>query len=237
MPELEVWEADSFVTVNTSGKTCPMQIDCSHIAALNGLRLKKSLLVKSVGHPEVTPLALCCEFVGNILAQHFGIRTPQPAIVELSPEFVGAMRSHPEVTRNRINLQTGFGVGVEYLRGLAAVERNVVLQLPRELAQAAPIYAFDMLVQNPDRTRERKTNCAWRNGNLLAFDFEMCFSFVLVLFAATEPWQVDPQMARDHLFHPSLRGKVHDWSGFMTDLAALSDGKIEQLFASLRYHG
>jgi len=40
-------------------------------------------------------------------------------------------------------------------------------------------------------------------------------------------------MARDHLFHASLRGKVHDWSEFMTNLTQLSDDKIEQLFASL----
>ena len=116
--------------------------------------------------------------------------------------------THPEVVSNGIKLQSGLGVGVEYLRGLTTVEPSLILQLPRELAQAATIYAFDMLVQNPDRTRKRRTNCAQWHGNLLAFDFELCFSFALLLLGEAEPWKVDDKMAREHLFHPSLRSST-----------------------------
>lgn len=233
LAQLEVWEAEYFVAVNTDGKTCPMQIDCSRRLAPDQPKQKRPYLVKSVGHPEVTEPALLFECVGNILAQHFGIQTPHPALIDLSQEFVAAAAAHPDITRNGINLRAGLGVGVEYLAGLAPIQKDVLLQLPRELSQAAAIYAFDMLVQNPDRTRGRKTNCALRNGNLLAFDFELCFSFTRLLFGAPEPWKVDAQMSREHLFFLSLRRKTLDWSRFIQNLHELSDDKIDQLFASL----
>src|SRR2546428_6403794 len=90
---------------------------------------------------------------------------------------------------------------------------------PAELAQASRVYAFDLLVQNPDR-RPEKPNCAHRGRRFIVYDFEMAFSFLLVIGQKDEPWEAAKHgLGPKHLFHSPLRASETDWEPFLSDLA------------------
>ena len=46
------------------------------------------MVVKALGHPELTEANLFCEVFGNLLARELGIATPAPALVNLSAEVL-----------------------------------------------------------------------------------------------------------------------------------------------------
>ena len=91
------------------------------------------------------------------------------------------------------------------------------------------------MVQNPDRKTDNP-NAAMLNGEVVAFDFEMCFSFVRMLSLpgiSPEAWEVDADMAQKHLFHKGLWAKEQDWGTMLACLNSLNYGTMEQALAEL----
>jgi hypothetical protein len=84
------------------------------------------------------------------------------------------------------------GTEAEEALGTAAERQTMVIKalgLP-EVTEAARIYAYDLITQNPDR-RADNPNCGSYNGRLVAYDFEMAFSFLYAIpGTAGEPWEV-----------------------------------------------
>jgi hypothetical protein len=119
----------------------------------------------------------------------------------------------------------GQAVGVHFLRGLAPVNRILPVKGEAELADAVQIYAFDMLIQNPDR-RGDNPNCGNFRGRLVAYDHEMAFSFLYPIVGGGEPWEV-PSFARRHIFHPPLavaaRNSGVDWQPVRRAIVALGE--------------
>ena len=99
-------------------------------------------------------------------------------------------------------------------------------------AQASTLYAYDLLVTNPDR-RIVKPNCALYNGELLAFDFENSFSFLHALFGP-KPWLVSqllvPLKGPDKpFFQKELKQRGADWTPFMQTLEQMSASRLNEL--------
>lgn len=132
------------------------------------------MIVKAVGLPEITTGKLLNEQFGNLIARELGIHTPAPAVVEIGPEFVAT--SAPYLPRHQSQLQPGLSVGTEKLDGLMPLPYGEALSKD-ELAQATLIYACDLLIQNPDRLI-KNPNCGKHRDRLVAYDFEMAFTFV-----------------------------------------------------------
>ncbi len=235
VPALELWQAETFVKVFQGGRTLPLQLEAFQRDS-TGKKQTLSLLTKSVGHPDVSDSwSLIAEIIGNLLANYFGIKTPKPALVLLTPDFVQAVQSDADFQRQsqgRIKLAPGIAAGCEYLKGNAPIT-PVVIDLPKDQETARRIFAYDMLVQNPDR-RKDNANAFLYNGEPTAYDFELCFSFLRVLSFARQPaWQIDDRLAQDHLFFAGLRGKYHDWQPFRDALALLDCDMIKQTFGEL----
>ncbi len=230
---LELWEAERLETVLTSGRTQPLVLECvgPSPAGLISLQFETSttrrlFVVKALGLPEITPPSLFRELFGNLLARELGIGTPAPALVNLAPEFVKAIKPF---LPHSVPLHAGLGVGCEYFRsGFTNVMPDAFL--PDELlAQAALIYAFDLLVQNPDRTR-LKPNSAWRAGSLIAFDFELSFSFLMLIGQVAEPWEFSKHgIATTHLFRHALRDRKIDWQPFVNAVSSLTKRRLEAM--------
>ena len=92
-----------------------------------------------------------------------------------------------------------------------------------QLRQAAQIYLFDMLVQNPDR-RTGNENCFVVHGSLAAIDFADCFSFLYSLFGApTKPWEVDAGISDAHVFRGTLSDSAVDWTVLLDRLKRVLD--------------
>jgi HipA-like kinase len=185
------------------------------------------MIVKAKGLPEITESKLFNEVFGNLLAQELGITTPTPCLVEISSEFLAANK--PNLSEHHQRVQSGLAVATERLEGLLPIPSDAQLS-PDELSQAALIYAFDLLVQNPDR-RVDNPNCARHGDRLVAYDFEMSFSFILAILGKEDPWEVSKHGINDkHMFRSALRRTTRaNWRYFIRALESLTDERLNCL--------
>jgi hypothetical protein len=238
---LDTWEAERLESVFTSGRTHPLVIECSlPTPTISDLPaqgpsvqrpVRRLMVVKTLGLPEVTDQGLFCEAFGNLLARELGITTPAPALVSLGAQFTDLVNPLLPQHGLSVRLSPGIGVGTEYFRGgFASVTPTAALSA-QELPQAARIFAYDLLVQNPDR-RPEKPNCGLRGTDLVAYDFELAFSFLLVLALGQQdaPWQVSKHgIGSKHLFYNALRGKDIEWQPFLNALGGVTDARLDEL--------
>jgi hypothetical protein len=241
-PVLDLWEAETLLEVFDAGRTHPLVLDCGRAGETPptivtpsspppGAPARQRLVAKVIGLPEVRPASLGHELFGNLLARELGIDTPRPALVDLTLVVAAALttslrRSYPALSE--ITLQPGLGAACQYIRPLRPVVPGAHLT-PGERAQAAALYAFDLMAQNPDR-RADKPNCALNQERLIAFDFESAFSFVYVIGNPGEPWEVSKHgIAIKHLFHQALRGTSVEWTAFLDSLERTTKQRLCEL--------
>lgn len=74
-----------------------------------------------------------------------------------------------------------------------------------------------------------KPNCVVQKDRVVAFDFELCFSFILAIPAADPCDFAKHGIARGHLFRSALSKKTIDWKPFLTSLKAMTDDRIERI--------
>lgn len=177
---LERWEARSFSRV-LEGRTRPPILTCvPRGPSLGALGTEPTeFVVKAMGCPEVAELSLFAECLGNQIARQIGISTPVPALVSIGDREAGIINGGIRAAGEKYSLKPGVGVGSAFIRHLSP-DLSLSGKTPDLLLQAARIYAFDMLVENADR-RGEKPNCARRGKDLVAFDFELCFGFLLAI--------------------------------------------------------
>ena len=234
-------EAKRFERFLKTGRTCPMVIECEQTVPEDQDQLENNeneissprlMVIKAIGLPEVGECNLFCEFVGNILGREMGLFTPAPALITISREFAEAVNLVAKNERLNINLQEGIGVGCEYLFPLRPMNHKPILT-GEEVLQAAAIYAYDLLIQNPDRGN--KPNCAFYKDKLVAFDFELGFSFLLpILGQKKESWQVSKHgINNSHLFRSTLGNKSIEWKPFISKLETLCHTRLEAVLGQL----
>ncbi|HWB86963.1 MAG TPA: HipA family kinase [Bryobacteraceae bacterium] len=98
---------------------------------------------------------------------------------------------------------------------------------------AVDIFAFDALIQNPDR-RFNNPNLFTRGDSLFVFDHEAAFSFLIALFPSATPWKLeDQQYLTNHVFYRKLKSKQIDLTGFTASLSRLSDGLLDEIVAEI----
>lgn len=104
------------------------------------------------------PKALVAEVLAAGLAQLFGLPVPEPAIVDLDPDF-GKGEPDPEI-QDILRGSVGENFGLAYLPGALpfdpAVDRSVDPNL------AAAIVWFDAFITNVDRTVRNTNLLVWR---------------------------------------------------------------------------
>ena len=145
-----------------------------------GAASMRSLVVKAIGLPEVTRHGLICELLGNLLARELGVVTAPSAIVDIDPDAADAINGG--LVREGLASRPGLAVGCNYLRPLLPV----IGALPEQVEPDVPrLFGFDLAVQNPDR-RSDNPNCALYENRLLAYDFEMSFSFLMQVLGLIE---------------------------------------------------
>jgi hypothetical protein len=217
----EIWQATDFESVFERSRTKPLVLWCE---PQDDDAPARRFVVKSPGHPEVLESNLFAELFGNLLAREFGIPTPSPVIVALTGPLVEAIQ--PSLPRE-IQLRAGFGVGSEYLPPLTPLVSD--WKIPPALRPGATmIYAFDLLTANFDR-RIGNPNCALRGQELLAYDFECCFSFLRALFGPPA-WEVSRlKIAEHHIFQRELHALGADWTPFMEALERLDEALLRSL--------
>jgi hypothetical protein len=221
-------DALGLVDQKLNGRTKPLVIECEY--SEENLPVRKTFLVKAIGLPEVAPRELYCELLGNLLAREFGIETPEPAIVSLSEEFIQA--TNKTLWERNIKLKAGLSIGCEYFsQGFTTVKSDMFLS-KEQFEQAALIYGFDLLSQNPDR-RINNPNCAVKSNRVVAFDFELSLSFILPILGQPKPWEVSKLnlIAKDHIFRSNLKAKEKEinWQPLLEKVKQINKEKLEEI--------
>jgi hypothetical protein len=204
--EPQSWTAERYLGRAESGRTRPLRLSCSRQSeAIADDRESAEFFAKFLGLPEITEQSLFAEMMGNILARSCGITTGEPAFIEIDESFSDFLR-HVDI---RVN--AGLGVGSRNL-GSGIGPPTFGRMSAEQVQDAARLYIFDLFVQNPDRRLEN-ANCLVVSRQLVAIDFEACFSFLYpIIGMSAHPWEVSKQgIARRHLFHGELREAGVEW--------------------------
>jgi hypothetical protein len=220
------WEVQYLEKV-LDGRTRPLVLRCTQ-RGINPNPHPRSLVVKALGLPQVTPLGLICELFGNMLARDLGVLTATPALVEVDDDAAAALNMSLE--ERGLRVEPGLAVGSSYLRPLfpaiGTLPEHAVVEAPR-------LYGYDLAVQNPDR-RPENPNCALFEDKLLAYDFELAFSFLRFIGDAAEAWEVTKHgLFARHVMYPRLRHRKPSWQPLIDSLRDLTVERLDQLVGHL----
>lgn len=180
---------------------------------------EEDYVLKGSGGERMGPAAFERELLGSYAAWQVGLRAVEPVQVTVMPEFAELLRGQPAY--ELIAKSVGHNYGSVFHQG-----REFVTGQPlstTELEQAKLIFAFDVLIQNPDR-RPGKQNMLADGTSIVLLDHELAFSFTQALFPARYPWLIpdeDLRWIRNHYFFPYLRGKRIDFRPLGVNLQQL----------------
>ena len=174
-------------------------------------------MTKAIGLPEVQSFSLVHELLGARLARAYGLAAPRTEVISISSALLDAIR--PDLDEAGVRLDPGLAVGSELVPDLMPFAVPVHLA-DNELAEAAAIYVFDLLIQNPDRSLT-SPNCGRVGSRIVPYDFETAFSFRLAV-GRPDPWMVgELPFAKHHLFHNALKTAIVDWPFVFSQFRAL----------------
>jgi hypothetical protein len=149
----------------------------------------------------------------------------------VTKEFVHAVER--QLANEGLRLEAGIAVGTKFIRGLANFVPGSAPSA-EELEQMALLYAFDMLVQNPDRRRDNP-NCGVLDGKLVPFDFEMSFSFVRAV-GNPDPCAISSHgLADQHCCRDALRTRRASvsWKPLLDALKSLTDQEVQRMVSAV----
>ena len=216
-----------------SGRTSPALCGCEDESGNSA----GDFVVKLRGGLDHGDTDLLCELIASRLATHFGLAVPPPALVVIDAAFAELVASleangpdprRAETMRNSI----GLNFGSRLLSGMSPWP--VDKWIPEAMWQGATdVFAFDALVQNPDRRFDNQ-NLLTRGNDIFLFDHELAFSFLLDVLTPDMPWRLDGQRyLTDHVFYRKLKSRPIDLTGFTASLAALSGPALNGILADV----
>lgn len=211
-----------------NGKTCP--------CLLSGLRdgnEEIEVIAKFSAGCERGSGGLVAEAIAAMLATDIGLPVPEPFRVSFSPDFADLAPDSTVTHYLRTSVPVAFG-SKKLPPGFSVPPSDNAI--PRSLRdQAAEIFAFDMLIQNPDR-RPDNPNCLSDGRNFAIIDHELAFMTTGII-GWQAPWKVGGidrlNSASHHVFFAGLTGKPPDFSRLENAWAAISDARLAEYQAVL----
>ena len=209
-----------------SGRTSPALCGCEDAAGGS----VGEFVVKLRG--AVQEFGLLNELMGSKLATHFGIASPPAALIYIEPELVDLISAVEPAQANLVARSVGLNFGTQALVGFSTWP--VDKPIPDIMWDAAVnVFAFDALLQNPDR-KHLNPNLMSKGDDLVVFDHELAFSFLLDIFPSPIPWDLSSQRyLEEHVFYRQLRSKPIDLTLFTANLTELSLDLVENIFADV----
>jgi len=212
----------------TSGRSFPALCSCEDAL---GIRVD-DYVVKLRGGLDRGKTGLVCELVASRLAPHFGIAVPEPALVLIDRQFAELVAAAEPKGAHLLRNSIGLNFGSRQLSDMT--EWPVDKWIPDAMWQSAVnIFAFDALIQNPDR-RYSNQNLFTRSNDIFIYDHELAFSFLEAIASSGPPWRLEGQpYLAEHVFYRPLKKKAIDLDGFTTALAALPGAALDAVLAEV----
>ncbi len=163
--------ATQFIRNMTSGKTAPLLCGCADQTG----RHDGEFVVKFLSTKGALYELLCSR-----LATHFGILVPEPAAVQVEQEFADVVNERLRQVASSRRIGTGLNFGSRVVNPMTMW--LVGRMIPEAMFQdATNIFAFDALIQNPDR---RVTNAnLFTQGGWAHLNSRVAYPFAGLFFA------------------------------------------------------
>lgn len=166
----------------------------------------------------------CKELIAAFMAMELGIPVVEPAIVNLSAQFIDTTKGRNDINYATVSKSLGYNVGSKYIKGLNTLAGHQNLT-PKQLELAHSIFAFDVLIQNADRTFEPggKPNMMTDGEKLVLLDHELAFSFIeqLSFVRNKTPWifnESDILWIKRHILFKHIEHQTIDYAQFSESL-------------------
>jgi len=168
------------------------------------------------------------ELLGSRLATHFGILVPEPAAVEINKDFADVVSEIlcRQLSSPKIGIGLNFGSRVVHPMTTWLTGRTIPDAMFRD---ATAIFAFDALIQNPDR-RAINPNLFTQGDSICVYDHETSFSFLLAIARSVKPWNLEREKyLEEHVFYTRLKSKRIDLSDFKNRLNSLNGRVLTEI--------
>jgi hypothetical protein len=171
------------------------------------------------------------ELLAAQLAQHFGIRVPQPGIIHLGDSLIEAMPD--DEAQLAVKKSIGLNFGCRHLGpGFTTYPKEMALTRD-QIQVAADIFAFDALIQNPDR-RTSNPNLLIQGNEFVCYDHELAMSFSMIIGKTRQCWENHaPEYLMDHMFRRLIKDKPFDMKNFQARLADLGKMNIDGMIGNV----
>jgi hypothetical protein len=211
-----------------TGRTSPALCGCEDHAGNH----VDDFVVKLRGGLDNGRNGLLFELFASRLAAYFGLMPPDPALVMIESDFAELVAAAEAQRGVRIRNSVGLNFGSRLL--CDASEWPVDKGIPDSMRQTAlNIFAFDALIQNPDRRFENQ-NLLTRGDEIFVFDHELAFSFLHDLLPPATPWHLfNQRYLAHHVFYSQLRKRSIDLNGFTDALLALPAAGLPDIVAEV----
>lgn len=206
-----------------TGRTGPCVVTCT---SESGATVE--LVIKLSGSRGLFPGGLLAEAFASLLATELGLPVSKPYIVYIERDFADTI---PNLAIRELVLDSigpNFG-SAKWPPGYSIWLNNMPVPYGAEQL-VADVFAFDALIQNPDRTPEHP-NCAVRNSEVLIYDHELAFSNLRAIFGP-KPWEEGGlTMMRNHLFNRDVGQLVYQLDRLHGAVSSIADRDIDEILS------
>lgn len=214
----------------TSGRTEPYLIEAIDDSGTS-YEIVIKLRGRDYGYAQQT-----CELIGGQLARLLGLSAPSVAVVDVHHDFVNLV---PQQFQQVFHDSMGANFGTEFIGPGASVWPQGMKLKPSERCSAAAIFAFDVLVQNPDR-RVENPNLLVKADAFYAIDNEQAFSLMVVpiIGGFNYPWTPEfvtngSRFVANHVFYRQLRSHGVTLEQFEQRLQGITDDEVSNMIRSV----
>lgn len=199
MTTIPVVFATTYAGVCGTGRNRPCRFIC-----INEQNKSIDYVVKFFG---IIGSTIIFEVVAALLGKQLGIQVPEPAIVHIDQRMANNISDR--IARENLLKNNGPHYGSRDLgTGLTIINKGYNLT-NESLEQAINIFAFDMLIQNADRTIDGTVgnpNILFKGHNLYPIDHELAFEFVNLIGYSRQPWELRGSgLPQRHVFYRQLK--------------------------------
>lgn len=184
--------------------------------------IKGDYVVKLRGAERMSNEASMRELLAAFIAMQMEIPVVTPVVVHISNDFVDLLKGN-DAWKNASS-SIGYNFGSKYLKDFLIMPVNQQLN-SHQLNNAQTIFAFDILIQNSDRRKE-KPNTLTNGNEIVILDHELAFGFIFDLFKDPHPWKIkekDLEWIGLHYLLPKIRHKDFDFDEFSKRLDNLDE--------------
>ena len=205
-----------------SGKTGPCQLACERA---NGEEVE--VVAKYSAGCERGIGGLVSEAIGAMLAADLDLPVPEPVLVDFDDNFVATLPASEAALTSRLLRSSHVAFGSAKLPAgysLLPAGKNIPAAVRQ---QAAEIFAFDCLIQNPDR-RPENPNLLFDGRSFAIFDHELAFMTTGII-GWRPPWQTGALQnigSATHTLFNGLSGRRYDFARLLGAWQTVSDIRL-----------